>query len=148
MSTIRTMAEIEAENEKLAKETVKYDRKKRYDSMSINVGYEIDADVAKEVLAAVSPDKLGVTASKYTIVSDKYSAAILGLDSDNNCVFTADLPKEVEVELPDRGRLDDTLEEFRKSAEKAKRIGAISTVLTGISIALVILAMGAIWIFL
>lgn len=127
MSEIRTIAEIEKDNEKLSKMYAqKVEKSARYThTVMEDEGWVIDPEVAKQVLKSIKPEYSQIECKRYYFINDKYDAAIVGVDSKNIGLFTADIPKEVAVVVDDPYTLKETLKTFETASSSIKRIRII-----------------------
>lgn len=127
MSEIRTIAEIEKDNEKLSKMYAqRVEKSERYThTVMEDEGWVIDPEVAKQVLKAIKPEYSQIECKRYYFINDKYDAAIVGVDSKNIGLFTADIPKEVAVAVDDPYTLKETLKTFETASSNIKRIRII-----------------------
>lgn len=127
MSEIRTIAEIEKDNEKLSKTCAqKVEKSARYThTVMEDEGWIIDPEVAKQVLKSIKPEYSQIECKRYYFINDKYDAAIVGVDSKNIGLFTADIPKEVAVAVDDPYTLKETLKTFETASSSIKRIRII-----------------------
>lgn len=127
MSEIRTIAEIEKDNEKLSKMYAqKVEKSARYTHAVVeDEGWVIDPEVAKQVLKSIKPEYSQIECKRYYFINDKYDAAIVGVDSKNIGLFTADIPKEVAVAVDDPYTLKETLKTFETASSSIKRIRII-----------------------
>lgn len=127
MSEIRTIAEIEKDNEKLSKMYAqKAEKSARYThTVMEDEGWVIDPEVAKQVLKSIKPEYSQIECKRYYFINDKYDAAIVGVDSKNIGLFTADIPKEVAVVVDDPYTLKETLKTFETASNNIKRIRII-----------------------
>lgn len=127
MSEIRTIAEIEKDNEKLSKMYAqKVEKSARYThTVMEDEGWVIDPEVAKQVLKSIKPEYSQIECKRYYFINDKYDAAIVGVDSKNIGLFTADIPKEVAVTVDDPYTLKETLKTFETASNNIKRIRII-----------------------
>lgn len=127
MSEIRTIAEIEKDNEKLSKMYAqKVEKSARYThTVMEDEGWVIDPEVAKQVLKSIKPEYSQIECKRYYFINDKYDAAIVGVDSKNIGLFTADIPKDVAVAVDDPYTLKETLKTFETASSSIKRIRII-----------------------
>lgn len=127
MSEIRTIAEIEKDNEKLSKMYAqKVEKSARYThTVMEDEGWIIDPEVAKQVLKSIKQEYSQIECKRYYFINDKYDAAIVGVDSKNIGLFTADIPKEVAVAVDDPYTLKETLKTFETASSSIKRIRII-----------------------
>lgn len=124
MSKIRSIQEIEEENERLAKISADvWKREERYTHTTIEQeGFIVDMDVAKRIISSIAPDKLTVKCTKYYFIQDKYSACIVGVDDANVGLFTLELPKEIATHVNEPWMLEDTLDFFKHQHEVFKKV--------------------------
>jgi len=141
MSEIRTIAEIEAENEWLTKEAAKFKVDERYNYKEVDCDNIVDPAVAKNILAAVDKTKVGIECSSYTLVQDKYGSCIVGLNSEGQGLFTVDLPVEIPYAMHDKKMFEDTLEYYKEDIKRYDKISAISNLLSIFGIAAVVIIM-------
>lgn len=127
MSEIRTIAEIEKDNEKLSKMYAqKVEKSARYThTVMEDEGWVVDPEIAKQVLKSIKPEYSQIECKRYYFINDKYDAAIVGVDSKNIGLFTADIPKEVAVAVDDPYTLKETLKTFETASSSIKRIRII-----------------------
>ena len=127
MSEIRTIAEIEKDNEKLSKMYAqKVEKSARYThTVMEDEGWVVDPEIAKQVLKSIKPEYSQIECKRYYFINDKYDAAIVGVDSKNIGLFTADIPKEVAVAVDDPYTLKETLKTFETARSSIKRIRII-----------------------
>lgn len=127
MSEIRTIAEIEKDNEKLSKMYAqKVEKSARYThTVMEDEGWVVDPEIAKQVLKYIKPEYSQIECKRYYFINDKYDAAIVGVDSKNIGLFTADIPKEVAVAVDDPYTLKETLKTFETASSSIKRIRII-----------------------
>lgn len=127
MSEIRTIAEIEKDNEKLSRMYAqKVEKSARYThTVMEDEGWVIESEVAKQILKAIKPEYSQIECKCYYFINDKYDAAIVGVDSKNIGLFTADIPKEVAVVVDDPYTLKETLKTFETTSSNIKRIRII-----------------------
>lgn len=130
MSEIRTIAEIEKDNEKLSKMYAqKVEKSERYThTVMEDEGWVIEPEIAKQVLKSIKPEYLQFKCTRYYFINDKYDAAIVGVDSGNIGLFTADIPKEVAVAVDDPYTLKETLKTFETTSSNIKRVRIIGNI--------------------
>lgn len=124
MSEIRSIAEIEKDNERLSKiYSQKWIREERYTHTLLeDEGFVVDSELAQKILKSIKPEYLSVKCERYYFINDKYSAAIVGVDSENIGLFTAELPKEVGYVVDDPVNLSDTLSYFENESNLLKKV--------------------------
>lgn len=124
MSEIRSIAEIEKDNERLSNiYSQKWVREERYTHTLLDdEGFVVDAELAQKILKSIKPEYLSVKCERYYFINDKYSAAIVGVDSENVGLFTAELPKEVGYVVDDPVNLSDTLNYFENESNLLKKV--------------------------
>ena len=143
MSEIRTMTEIEAENEWLLSQQEEWSKDKRYNYQDVSQeGIVIDNEMAKDILRSVGDSNAFVAVDSYRLISDKYSSVIVGVDFTGKGVFTVEIPAEIQHYVNDPLDMSKTLEfmstrnkEYRSIASKVKIGMLLATLaLTGLII--------------
>ena len=124
MSEIRTIAEIEADNERLANlEASRFKAEERYNHTILeDEGFIIEPDMAYNLIKTFSPDKLAIKCDRYYFINDKYSAVIVGVDNQNIGLFTMEIPKEIDQYVADPINMDSALEYYSKEMSRYRNI--------------------------
>lgn len=145
MSEIRTIAEIEADNERLASlEASRFKAEERYNHTVLeDEGFIIESDMAYNLIKTFSPDKLAIKCDRYYFVNDKYSAAIVGVDNQNIGLFTMEIPKEIDQYVADSMNMDSALEYYNNELSRYRSVKYIGyfilALITAVTVAVIVL---------
>ena len=131
MSDIRTIAEIEQDNQRIIgiqSDVVK--RSERYNNTVLDdEGWVLEDSVAKSILRTLAPEHATVECKRYYFINDKYSAAIVGVNEDNIGLFTVEIPPEVKDTVDDPWRLESTLQYFKEQSSNWKKVRVIGNLM-------------------
>lgn len=144
MGEIKTMAQIEAENESLmrnSRDKTEY----RYLYKEVTDGVEVDSNTALRI--ADSCNKLPPLAvTQFKVTSDRHGSFLLGTDKAGVCIYVMGLPVEVSLVGSDIVYLDETLKEITYRNECQKKYGRIMT-LVSVVIMLLLVSAAALFTF-
>lgn len=124
MSKIKSIKEIEEENDRLSKiQADVWKREERYTHTVLEQeGFIVEPDTAKRIISSLAPEKLAIQCDKYYFMQDKYSACIVGVDNCNIGLFTLELPKEIATHVDEPWNLEGTLDFFTHQQELFKKV--------------------------
>lgn len=143
MSTIRSIAEIEKDNARLAKlrASNKVVEERYTHTVLDDEGIEVDSATAIQILSAVKPEYMTTECDRYYFVNDKHGAALVGVDWENTGVFTAEMPREMADVVDDPLNLNASVQYFKSQEQLFKEVRVKGYQVMALGIAAIIVVM-------
>lgn len=124
MSEVRSIAEIEKDNARLARLRVSSKMAQdRYNNTILDdEGVLLDTETAIAMLSAVAPEHIAVECSRYYFVNDRHSAVIVGVNVENEGLFTAELPREMADVADDPFNLQESVKYYQEQEKMFREV--------------------------